>query len=50
MNHAINIGDFYHIAGAILNKYRELIAMKGATAEVACFNCLDYFSYFASVD
>ena len=35
MNHAINIGDFYRIAGAILNKYQEPIFMEGATAEVA---------------
>ena len=27
MNHAINIRDFYRIAGAIVNKYRELIVM-----------------------
>ncbi|EZA55665.1 hypothetical protein X777_04307 [Ooceraea biroi] len=35
MNHAINIGDFYRIAGAILNKYREPIIMEGANAELA---------------
>ena len=35
MNYVINIGDFYRIAGAILNKYREPIVMEGATAEVA---------------
>lgn len=35
MHHAINIGDFYRIAGAILNKYREPILMEGANAELA---------------
>ena len=35
MNDAINIGDFYRIASAILNKYREPITMEGETAEVA---------------
>lgn len=35
MNHAINIGNFYRIAGAILNKYREPIIIEGANAELA---------------
>ena len=35
MNHVINVGVFYRIAGAILNKYREPIIIEGVTAEVA---------------
>ena len=35
MNCVINIGDFYRIAGAILNRYREPIIVEGATVEVA---------------
>lgn len=35
MNHAINIGDFYRITSAILNKYREPIIMEGENAELA---------------
>jgi len=34
MNHAINIEDFYRIASAIINKYRESIIMEGANAEL----------------
>lgn len=35
MNHAINIGDFYRIADAILNKYQKLLIMDRANAELA---------------
>lgn len=34
MNNAIKIGDFYVIAGAILNKYREPVVMMEGSAEV----------------
>lgn len=34
-DHAVNILDFYRIAGAILNKYRDPILMEGANAELA---------------
>lgn len=34
-HHATNLRDFYLIAGAILNKYREPILMQGATADLA---------------
>lgn len=34
-HHATHLREFYLIAGAILNRYREQIVMDGATAEVA---------------
>lgn len=33
--HAINLRAFYLIAGAIINRYRDVILMDGATAELA---------------
>src|SRR5580765_290288 len=33
--HLLNLGDFYRIAGAIINRYRPVIEMQGANAELA---------------
>lgn len=35
INHVVHIGDFYRIAGAIINKYKETISMNNATPAVA---------------
>jgi hypothetical protein len=35
MNHAANIGDFYRIVCAIINKYHPTINMQGANAQLA---------------
>lgn len=35
VQHAKYIGDFYRIAGAIINRYHPVIHMEGATAELA---------------
>lgn len=35
IQHGRNLNDFYRIAGAILNRYRPMIYMEGATAELA---------------
>lgn len=35
IQHAKHIGDFYRIAGSILNRYHPLIHMQGATVELA---------------
>lgn len=35
MTHLRNLGDFYRIAGAIINKYRPTINMQDCTAETA---------------
>lgn len=35
IQHAPNIGDFYRIAGAIINRYREPLIMSDANAELA---------------
>lgn len=35
MPHTSNIGDFYRIAGGIINRYHELIQMEGADAKLA---------------
>lgn len=34
-HHVIHLRDFYLIAGAIINRYRRLISMEGATRELA---------------
>ncbi|XP_025264350.1 uncharacterized protein LOC112637886 [Camponotus floridanus] len=33
--HLLNLGDFYRIAGAIINRYRSVIEMQGTNAELA---------------
>lgn len=35
MDHVSNLGDFYRIAGSIINKYRESIRMENADGELA---------------
>lgn len=35
VQHAKHVGDFYRIAGAIINKYHPIIHMEGATIELA---------------
>ena len=35
IQHVNHIGDYYRIAGAIINRYHEPIHMEGATAELA---------------
>ena len=35
MHHIHHLGEFYNIAGAIINKYHPLISMEGANAELA---------------
>lgn len=35
MPHTSHIGDFYRIAGGIINRYHEPIQMEGADAELA---------------
>lgn len=35
LQHSKNLGEFYRIAGAILNRYHPMIHMEGATAQAA---------------